>query len=88
MISPPLNLPRRTTDSDRPQRTEAEQEARSGRVARILVLDGEPATRALGARALGEEGYEVVTVAAGHLELSAATAGDFDVAATTTACPA
>jgi DNA-binding response OmpR family regulator len=38
--------------------------------------------RALVARALGEEGYEVVTVADGLLGLSAAAAGGFDLVIT------
>ena len=50
--------------------------------ARILVLDDEPAVRALVARALGEDGHEVVTIADGFLGLSAAAAGDFDLVVT------
>jgi DNA-binding response OmpR family regulator len=55
--------------------------------ARILVLDDEPAIRALVARALAEEGHEVVTVADGLLGLSAAAAGDFDLVVTNNCMP-
>jgi DNA-binding response OmpR family regulator len=50
--------------------------------ARILVLDDEPAIRALVARASAEEGYEVVTVANGLLGLSAMAVGHFDLVIT------
>jgi CheY-like chemotaxis protein len=55
--------------------------------ARILVLDDEPAIRALVARALGEEGYEVVTVADGLTGLEAAAGDGFDLVITNNCMP-
>ena len=52
---------------------------RSPMTARVLVLDDEPAIRALVARALGEEGYDVVTVANGLVGLEAAKENHFDL---------
>jgi DNA-binding response OmpR family regulator len=55
--------------------------------ARILVLDDEPAMRALIARALGEEGHALVLVADGLRGVSAAAAGDFDLVITNDCMP-
>jgi DNA-binding response OmpR family regulator len=55
--------------------------------ARILVLDDEPAIRALVARALGEAGYEVTTVANGLGGLEAAKANNFDLVITNNCMP-
>jgi CheY-like chemotaxis protein len=55
--------------------------------ARILVLDDEPAIRALVARALGEEGYDVVTVANGLVGLEAAEENHFDLVITNNCMP-
>ena len=55
--------------------------------ARILVLDDEPAIRALVARALGEEGHEVVPIENGLLGLEAAKANDFDLVITNSCMP-
>lgn len=56
---------------------------------RILVVDDEPMVRALIARALSDEGYEVVTVANGRAALDAARAaeGGFDLIVTNNYMP-
>src|SRR5688572_22765683 len=56
---------------------------------RILVVDDEPMVRALIARALTDEGYEVVAVADGHAALDAARAAEveFDLIVTNNYMP-
>lgn len=56
---------------------------------RILVVDDEPMVRALIARALTDEGYEVVAVANGLAALDAAraAAGEFDLIVTNNYMP-
>jgi len=56
---------------------------------RILVVDDEPMVRALIARALSDEGYEVVSVANGRAALDAARAADggFDLIVTNNYMP-
>jgi CheY-like chemotaxis protein len=54
---------------------------------RVLVLDDEPAVRALVARALAEEGYEVVSVGDGLAGLAAAARGNFDLVITNNCMP-
>jgi CheY-like chemotaxis protein len=57
--------------------------------ARILVVDDEPMVRALIARALTDEGYEVVAVANGRAALDAARGADvgFDLIITNSYMP-
>ena len=57
--------------------------------ARILVVDDEPMVRALIARVLSDEGYEVVSVANGRAALTAARASDgrFDLIVTNNYMP-
>lgn len=57
--------------------------------ARILVVDDEPMVRALIARALTDEGYEVVAVANGRAALDAAGGADvtFDLIITNSYMP-
>jgi CheY-like chemotaxis protein len=55
--------------------------------ARILVLDDEPAIRALVSRALGEEGYDVVTMANGLVGLEAVEGNHFDLVITNNCMP-
>ncbi|HEX3232644.1 MAG TPA: response regulator [Gemmatimonadales bacterium] len=55
--------------------------------ARILVLDDETAIRALVARVLDEEGYEVVTAADGFAGLEAAKSTQFDLVITNNCMP-
>jgi CheY-like chemotaxis protein len=56
---------------------------------RILVVDDEPMVRALIARALTDEGYEVVSVANGRaaLEVARAADGAFDLIVTNNYMP-
>lgn len=56
---------------------------------RILVVDDEPMVRALIARVLSDEGYEVVSVANGRaaLEVARATDGAFDLIVTNNYMP-
>lgn len=56
---------------------------------RILVVDDEPMVRALIARALTDEGYEVVAVANGRAALDAATGAEvaFDLIVTNNYMP-
>ena len=56
---------------------------------RILVVDDEPMVRALIARALADEGYEVVAVADGHAALDAARSAEveFDLIVTNNYMP-
>jgi CheY-like chemotaxis protein len=58
-------------------------------VPRILVVDDEPMVRALIARALGDEGYEVVAVANGRAALDAARGAEveFDLIVTNNYMP-
>jgi hypothetical protein len=58
-------------------------------MARILVVDDEPMVRALIARALSDEGHEVVTVANGRaaLEVARAAKGRFDLIVTNNYMP-
>jgi CheY-like chemotaxis protein len=57
--------------------------------ARILVVDDEPMVRALIARALSDEGYEVVAVANGRAALDAARGAEvgFDLIVTNSYMP-
>jgi hypothetical protein len=55
--------------------------------ARILVLDDGPAICALVARALGEQGYEVVTIGGGLAGLEAAERDGFDLVITNNCMP-
>jgi CheY-like chemotaxis protein len=64
--------------------------AREGLLARrILVVDDEPMVRALIARVLTDEGYEVVAVANGHAALDAARGAqaEFDMIVTNNYMP-
>src|SRR5688572_33347685 len=56
---------------------------------RILVVDDEPMVRALIARALADEGYEVVAVTDGHAALDAARGAEveFDLIVTNNYMP-
>lgn len=56
---------------------------------RILVVDDEPMVRALIARALSDEGYQVVSVANGRaaLEVARAADGGFDLIVTNNYMP-
>jgi CheY-like chemotaxis protein len=56
---------------------------------RILVVDDEPMVRALIARALADEGYEVVAVTDGHAALDAARSAEveFDLIVTNNYMP-
>jgi two-component system cell cycle response regulator CpdR len=56
---------------------------------RILVVDDEPMVRALIARALSDEGYEVVAVANGRaaLEVARRAEGEFDLIVTNNYMP-
>jgi CheY-like chemotaxis protein len=58
-------------------------------MARILVVDDEPMVRALIARALSDEGHEVVTVANGRaaLDVARAAKGRFDLIVTNNYMP-
>jgi CheY-like chemotaxis protein len=54
---------------------------------RILVVDDEPMVRALIARVLTDEGYEVVAVADGRAALDAARGAEFDMIVTNNYMP-